>query len=345
MEAPLTASPSSIDTAPILHGGGVTEAARAYGGAPEEWLDLSTGINPNPVSIPEIPLAAWHRLPDRHLTDAARLTAQAYYGAPHCLPLPAPGTQSVIQHMPKLADPARRVAVLSPTYGEYARVLAAAGLAVDRIATLEDVTAEHGLVVIVNPNNPTGRIHDRAALLDAARALHARGARLHVDEAFADGGAAESLAGDAGLTPGLTVFRSFGKFFGLAGLRLGFVLGSEADLARFADWLGPWPVSGPALVIAERLMRSDLSPLREKIAARSRALQGVLEGAGLTLAGGASLFTLVAHPHAARLHDHLCRHHILVRKFDYEPSWLRFGLAPDEAADRRLSQALQGFAA
>lgn len=346
MEAPLRATVATDrSTAPILHGGGITEAAAAYGGRIEDWLDLSTGINPNPVALPDIPVAAWHRLPDRHLSEAARQAARDYYGAPHCLPLAVPGTQSVIQHMPKLADAAGRVAILSPTYGEYGRVLRAAGHAVDAIADLSGIRDDHRLVVVVNPNNPTGQRHARATLAALAAELTARGARLHVDEAFADGGAGESLAPLAGLLEGVTVFRSFGKFFGLAGLRLGFVLGTEADLGRFADWLGPWPVSGPALVIAERLMRSDSEAVRARIAERHAGLVRVLEGAGLTVSGGTPLFALVDHPEAAALHDHLCRHHILTRKFDYNSRWLRIGLAPDAAADRRLELALQEFAA
>lgn len=351
--------------APILHGGGITEAARAYGGDPADWLDLSTGINPQAAPLPPIPLEAWHRLPDRHLSDAARVAARHHYRAAHCLPLPVPGTQSVIQHLPKLADPTRPVAIVSPTYGEYARVLAEAGLAVERIVGLEDVRPEHGLVVVVNPNNPTGTIHSRTALLSLAEALHARGGRLHVDEAFGDGlsvgglvgdgfvgvglfgdsstgggAAGESLSPDAGRAPGLTVFRSFGKFFGLAGLRLGFVLAEEAVLERFANWLGPWPVSGPALVVARDLMSKSIAPIAQGIAARQRALSAVLAGAGLAVRGGTPLFTLVEHANAAGLHDHLCRHHILVRKFDYNPQWLRFGLTPDAAADQRLARVL-----
>lgn len=332
-----------ISLAPILHGGGVTEAARAYGGSPADWLDLSTGINPNPVALPQIPAEAWHRLPDRHISDQAREAAKAYYGAKACLPLPVPGTQSVIQHLPKLCDPARPVAVMSPTYGEYARVLAEAGFQVDAIRELHEVRPEHGLVVVVNPNNPTGRIINRDVLLELAGQLAGRGARLHVDEAFADGEGGESLAADAGRVPGLTVFRSFGKFFGLAGLRLGFVLAEDEILARFANWLGPWPVSGPALVIASDLMKSDLAPLRERIAERRDGLEQVLRAAALEVVGSTSLFALVDHPEATRLHDHLCRHRILVRKFDYDSRWLRFGLAPDGGADERLALAMREF--
>lgn len=333
-----------LSVAPILHGGGVTDAARLYGGAVSDWLDLSTGINPNPVPLPDIPADAWHRLPDRHLFDTAREAARLYYGARASLPLPVPGTQSAIQHLPKFADPARPVAVLSPTYGEYARVLSEAGFQVDPIAGLSDIRPEHGLVVVVNPNNPTGRRFSRTQLLGLAERLSDTGARLHIDEAFADGAAAESLAADAGSTAGLTIFRSFGKYFGLAGLRLGFVLAEPDVLARFANRLGPWAVSGPALAVAASLMHSDLSSIRSRIDERHAALIRVLLEAGLPVVGGTHLFALVDHPDAARLHDHLCRRRVLVRKFDYNGRWLRFGLAPNAEADARLAAALSDFA-
>lgn len=345
MEAPLSPLATPPSTAPIVHGGGLSEAAARHGGAIGDWLDLSTGINPNPVDLPDIPPSAWHRLPDAHLVDAARQAARRYYGAENCLPLPAPGTQSVIQHLPRLVPPGSAVAVLSPTYGEYARVLGAAGLAVDRIGSLSDIRDAHRLVVVVNPNNPSGRVFSRADLVALAQGLSQRQCRLHVDEAFADGGAAQSIASVAGSIEGLTVFRSFGKFFGLAGLRLGFVLGTHSDLERFADWLGPWPVSGPALVVAEKLLGADTRAIRARIAERHAALLSVLAGAGLAVAGGTPLFVLVTHDDAAGLHDHLCARHILVRKFDYDSRWLRFGLSPDGAGDARLAAALREFPA
>lgn len=329
-------------TAPrIVHGGGIAAAAARFGGRPEDWLDLSTGINPIPAILPDVDIAAWHRLPDRQRQDAARLAAAQYYSTANALPLPVPGTQSVIQLLPRFVAAGRRAAVLSPTYGEYARVLENAGLPVDRITDLDAVSDAHGLVVVVNPNNPDGRLLSRATLLD----LHARVARtgglLVVDEAFGDMGpetCLSPLAGDE--TPGLLVFRSFGKFFGLAGLRLGFVIGETAVLDRIEDGLGPWAVSGPALTIATKLMTSDTSTLRRSIDARKASLDATLSGAGLDIVGGTGLFSLVDHAHAGALHEGLCRQHILVRPFDYNPRWLRFGLAPDSVADARLAAAL-----
>ncbi|PPJ46515.1 threonine-phosphate decarboxylase [Rhizobium sp. KAs_5_22] len=324
----------------IVHGGGIGAAAALYGGQPDDWLDLSTGLNPCPPRLPGIPDRVWHRLPDQDLLNETRSAARAFYGSGDILPLPVPGTQSVIQLLPRLADREKPAAVLSPTYGEYGRVLSANGFAVDAVATLDDVDPSSGLVVVVNPNNPTGGLHAPADLLSLADRLAGQGGFLVVDEAFGDCAPETSIAGAVATRPNLIVFRSFGKFFGLAGLRLGFVIAADGILERFADWLGPWAVSGPALSVAADLLSADPQPLRRIIAERRAGLSRVLGHAGLKVEGGTSLFALVTDPCAADLHAHLCRAHILTRKFDYAPTWLRFGLAPDTASDERLAAAL-----
>ncbi|MBB2698161.1 threonine-phosphate decarboxylase [Rhizobium phaseoli] len=344
-------------SAPIDHGGGVTAAAAAFGGRPQDWLDLSTGINPCPVALPEIPTSAWHRLPDSYLVDAARRAARDYYGSGDTLPLPVPGTQSVIQLLPrllrqgspfavtddKIAMADDRIAVVSPTYGEYARAFASAGFAVDTVDDIAAIGDQHRLAVVVNPNNPDGRIWPAEALAALHDRMKSANGLLVVDEAFGDTDPALSVAARAQELPNLIIFRSFGKFFGLAGLRLGFAIAREDILARFEDWLGPWAVSGPALSLAASLLRSDVAAIRRCLDDRSAALQAALSAAGLRIRGGTALFTLVADRRASDIYTHLCRHHILVRKFDYAPDWLRFGLTPDPAADNRLGAALQGF--
>lgn len=326
---------------PIQHGGGLAAAAAQYGGRIEDWLDLSTGINPCPPDLPDIPMRAWHRLPDQERELAAREAARIYYRSGERLPLPVPGTQSVIQLLPRLVPAGSRVAVLSPTYGEYVRAFTLAGLAVDPIGSLGEISQDHGLVVVVNPNNPDGRLFLREELQALAGALGRRGSLLVVDEAFGDTDPGQSLAADP--APNLVVFRSFGKFFGLAGLRLGFVIADDSLTSRIADWLGPWAVSGPALVLAQDLMSSDTSAIRDQIQQRSQALGRVLSEAALTQRGGTDLFRLVEEPSADALHRHLCGHHILTRKFDYRPDWLRIGLAPDADGDTRLLVALKSF--
>lgn len=328
---------------PIVHGGGIAAAAAVHGGTPDGWLDLSTGINPNPASLPDLATSIWNRLPDRDLFDAARSAAQAYYRSAAALPLPVPGTQSAIQLLPRLVSPGKRVAIVSPTYGEYERAFRAAGLQVDRVASPDLIGPDHGLSVIVNPNNPDGRSHDRGTIAALSERISAAGGWLVVDEAFADMAPDISAAGLAGVRGGLLVLRSFGKFFGLAGLRLGFLIADAAALERFEHWLGPWAVSGPALAIAAHLMAGDTEAIRRSIEARKAALDQILLANGLAIAGGTGLFSLVEHPDAAALHHHLCASHILVRKFDYNPRWLRFGLPPGQDGDRRLSKALETF--
>jgi cobalamin biosynthetic protein CobC len=328
----------------IAHGGGVTAAARVYGGKPREWLDLSTGINPNPVALPDISVSAWHRLPDQYLVEQARQAARGHYRSGDILPLPVPGTQSVIQLLPRLVPPGKRVAILGPTYGEYARAFEAAGFSVDAISdTIDALGDDCALVVVVNPNNPDGRVTSVERLRALYSLIARRDGLLVVDEAFGDMSPEASLAPYAVAMPSLIIFRSFGKFFGLAGLRLGFAIADGAILEKFEEWLGPWAVSGPALSIAASLLSSDQTSIFHRIRERRRALEEVLARSGLKVAGGTDLFALVADHRASDIYTHLAMHHILVRKFDYAGDWLRFGLAPDEEADQRLARALAEF--
>lgn len=327
----------------INHGGGLTRAQARLGGAWEDWLDLSTGINPLPPTLPVLAPHLWQRLPDERDVAAARAAAARFYKT-SCLPLPVPGVQSVIQLLPRLCGRTRRVAVFAPTYGEYAHVFRCEGFDVDLVQDMQDITRAHGLVVIVNPNNPTGHIWSREHLLDLAAQLRAQDAWLVIDEAFCDPKPALSLADCAGQLSQLLVLRSFGKFFGLAGLRLGFVLGDMKILDQIEAWLGPWAVSGPALHIAAHLLQQDCTSLALSLQERRGALSRCLLSAEMKIIGSTDFFALVQHEDAAKLYEHLAQRHILVRIFDERPNWMRFGLTADDASDARLLAALRGFA-
>jgi cobalamin biosynthesis protein CobC len=327
-------------TAPILHGGGISEAAALFGGTVEDWLDLSTGINPCPVALPEIDPRVWHRLPEKHFDEAARAAASRYYRTGGLLPLPVPGTQAAIQLLPRLAGSAKRAAVFAPTYGEYARVLKAAETAVEFVEGTDDLTVAHGIAVVVNPNNPTGRLFRPEEILAMAAVMRAQGGLLVVDEAFGDLYPEASVAPQVVDHDNLIVFRSFGKFFGLAGLRLGFVIAAPSVMESIREWLGPWAVSGPALAISAKLMEGGTKAIAKHILQRKAGLDVVLERAGLKVIGGTGLFVLIEHERAYDLHTALCEARILTRRFDYNPRWLRIGLAADENEDRRLAEAL-----
>jgi cobalamin biosynthetic protein CobC len=207
-----------------------------------------------------------------------------------------------------------------------------------------EAAAAADCVIVTNPNNPDGRQVEPARLLDLGAKLAARGGLLIVDEAFADVTPGLSVAAQAG-TPGLCVLRSFGKFFGLAGLRLGFALATGEMVRRLEEHLGPWAVAGPALEIgADAMEDADwITETRIRLANAARDLDALLEGHRLAVVGGTDLFRLARTSHAAALFEHLGRQGILVRSFDAKPDWLRFGLPPDAAAWQRLRAALASF--
>ena len=327
---------------PIAHGGDAGAAERRFGRPRGGWLDLSTGINPRAYLVPKMAENAWRRLPDRQTLDRlARAAGNCYGAADPALVVPAPGTQALIQWLPRLTPPCT-VAIIGPTYAEHARCWRMAGHRVRYVADLAAARASGARVVIaVNPNNPDGRIFAKDTLLALARTLARRGGLLVVDESFADVAQNISVASFAG-QPGLVVLRSFGKFFGLAGLRLGFALAPAPLAAKLRDSLGPWAVSGPAAAVGTVALRDRRwqAGTRRRLARDMKRLRILLELNRLAIVGGTDLFVLVAHPKAEKLWKHLARRGILVRKFDEHPRWLRFGL-PGRLRDwPRLARAL-----
>lgn len=325
---------------PVLHGGDLAWAEARFGRPAEPWLDLSTGINPWPYPVPDLPPAAWTRLPNARELAELRATAARYYDAPgaECV-VAAPGSQALIQIIPRLRPPGR-VAVLGPTYGEHAACWAAAG---HRVATVDAVGPSENwdVVVVTNPNNPDGAVRDPAWLLDLAGGLAASGGWLVVDEAFADVVPTVSLAARTRL-PGIIVLRSFGKFFGLPGLRLGFALAASELAGRIAAALGPWAVSVPAIEVGARALDDAawIADTSDRLAVAARRLDDALGDVGLRVAGGTALFRLVEHASAGALFQALGEHGILVRHFPDRPDRLRFGLPADDAAFARLADAL-----
>lgn len=326
----------------VPHGGDLAAARRRFGEPAGGWLDLSTGINPHAWDPPPLPPEVWRGLPQSDAEAALVEAARRAYGAPAGARIvAAPGTQAIIQALPRIR-PAGRVAVLGPTYAEHARVWLAAGHVVTDVAS-PDLIGDVDVAVIVNPNNPDGRVTDRAPLRALHRRLAQSGGWLVVDEAFADPDPAVSIADESG-KPGLIVLRSFGKYFGLAGLRLGFALSNGPIAEPLAAALGPWAVSGPALEIGRLALGDDrwCAATRIRLAEDARRLDAVLAEAGITVMGGTSLFRLIETGDAARLHERLARRGILVRIFDDRPTLARVGLPGDAAGLERLSAALAG---
>jgi cobalamin biosynthetic protein CobC len=320
----------------LEHGGNLREAQRQYGG--DDWIDLSTGINPAGYPAPPLAPDAWQRLPesDPALVDAAC----AYYGAPSMLPVA--GTQAAIQALPRLRAPSR-VTVAAPSYAEHAHHWSQHGHTLRLVGypMLDAAVGNSDVVVVCNPNNPTGATVPPAVLLGWAAELGARGGWLVVDEAFGDTAPALSVAAHAG-HPGLVVLRSVGKFFGLAGLRLGFVAAEAPLLAALADLLGPWTVSGPAQQIGIAALRDTRwqQSARLQLAHDGSRLRDLLAAHGIHAAGTPLMhWWPEAQPEA--FHEHMARHAIWVRVFRQAARGIRLGL-PAHARDwDRIEHALQ----
>ncbi|MGY2051089.1 threonine-phosphate decarboxylase CobD [Methylobacterium sp. JK268] len=324
--------------AAIRHGGDLGEARRLFPDAPLPWIDLSTGINPVPYPCPPFDASLLARLPAPAEVAALEAAAARTYGADPAEAVAAPGTQALIAWLPVLR-PQGRVAVIGPTYAEHAAAWAQAGHAVATVANLDEA-ARADVAVVVNPNNPDGRVTPRPALLEAAGRLAERGGLLVVDEAFADLEPVASLC--EAVPEAAMVLRSFGKTYGLAGLRLGFAVARAPLAARLRAALGPWAVSGPA--IAAGLAALPDRAWREAAAASRRAdaerLDGLLAQAGARLVGGTCLFRTADFPDAPALFARLGRAGLFVRRFEAAPDRLRFGLPGTAAAWERLERAL-----
>jgi L-threonine-O-3-phosphate decarboxylase len=322
----------------LEHGGRLLRAAREYGIAPAEWLDLSTGISPHAWPVPAIPARAWHRLPEDD--DGLVESACAYYGAPQLLPVA--GSQAAIQALPLLRA-SSRVGVLAPGYAEHAHAWRRAGHIVELLPATDLIAqAERfDVLVLINPNNPGGERFEADALLQLHATLAARGGWLLVDEAFIDVTPGNSLCAYSG-REGLIVLRSAGKFFGLAGARAGFVCAAPRLLDALRDKLGPWTLSGPArFVLTQALADRDWqAQARARLRSDGERLAAVLAARGLTPSGGCAFFQWRRDDHAAALHRALALRGILTRLFD-TPSSLRFGLPGNEAEFARLDSALR----
>jgi len=328
----------------IFHGGDLNWAKNHFGSDGPIWIDISTGINPNPYPVPDLPQTTWARLPETAQEEALLKAARNYYVAPDTSNIVAcPGTQSALQQIPFLRQKSI-VSIVSPTYAEHANCWKLAGHEVIEASSLCDVTTATDVVVVVSPNNPTGTIADKLKLKSLQKDLSAKGGWLIVDEAFMDMTPSQSATHYLPQENTL-ILKSFGKFFGLAGLRLGFVLGDKSIVSQINSKLGPWAISGIASHIGKIAFEDKnwSQSTREKLKLDSQRLQSLLLQVDLTILGNTDLFTLVSDPAARSLFTHLCNNRILTRPFPERPEHLRFGLPAGEENWQRLSVALSDW--
>ncbi len=330
--APRLAAPPRRD-----HGGGLDEAIAAWGGAREDWLDLSTGINPVPYPVPDLPPHAWAALPGRAAENALQAAARAFWRVPDGAEVvAAPGLSALIVLLPRLRR-TPRVAIPWPTYNEWEASFLASGSVVDRWRVGQAPGESAGMPggsssVLVHPNNPDGHLWSAEEVAACGFAI--------IDESFCDVTPEASHVAETA-RPGRIVLKSFGKFWGLAGVRLGFAIlraGPDADLLREA--LGPWPVSGPALAIGRAALRDEAwaDAARARLREHADRLDALMEGRSARVVGGTTLFRLYDVPEplggAAAWHLRLARGRVLSRVFPYSTTWLRLGLPPPDRWDQ-----------
>jgi len=320
------------------HGGQLRAASQHYGIPLDAWLDLSTGISPWAYPLPAVPSTCWQRLPETD--DGLELAAAHYYGSADLLPVS--GSQEAIRRLPQLRPPAQRVGILSPAYHSHHQAWQAAGhevLELD-VAQLETHLPTLDVLVVVNPTNPTAQHYPPATLRHWHRTLAARGGWLVVDEAFMDATPTDSLISQHPL-PGLVVLRSIGKFFGLAGIRLGFVWAEAVVLQALAQLQDDWSVSHPARWAGQHALADTgwQQQQRERLRTASQRLQCLLTAYDSRQVSSSALFAYWWLENAEALHQQLAQQGILTRLFTHPPA-LRLGLPATATEWQRLEQGL-----
>ncbi len=329
----------------VVHGGRLDIARRMFADAPQPWIDLSTGISPVPYPVQPLSSDVLTRLPERAALARLIVAARSAYHVDGVTPIvPVPGSEAAIGVLPRLAPAGCRVGIWSPTYSSHERAWHTCGHDVARVG-VQVALGSFDVVVIVNPNNPDGRVLPVAALEQITQEAADRGGLVIVDEAFADAGANVSAIQLAGVNSAVVVLRSFGKFYGLAGVRLGFAIGRHPILDGLSAGFGDWPISGLAIEIGIRALTDQVwrNEAVAHLGKLGRRLDDELARGGCEIVGKSELFRLVRHRQAPMLFEHLAQSGILVRPFSEQPEALRFGLPGNDDAFARLRQSLEAF--
>ena len=323
----------------LEHGGKLDIVSKKYNIKQQDWLDLSTGINPNAWPVPtSLPANVWSHLPIEN--DGLVEAAQAYYNCDDLLAVA--GSQAAIQALPRLRKHSR-VGILAPAYAEHSHAWRQAGHTVLELdaSAINDALPELDVLVIINPSNPTAQLFSPLQLLTWHRQLAKQGGWLIVDEAFIDTTPEYSLL-DKQPQQGLIILRSVGKFFGLAGLRVGFVFALPKLLNQLAELLGPWPIAQASRYLTQ-LALSDKKwqeQQRQILPKSSQRLAILLTSYNLPPSGGCALFQWICTNQAEKWHEQLAQQGIFTRLF-IAPSSLRFGLPSNEQQWQRLTLALE----
>jgi cobalamin biosynthesis protein CobC len=329
------------------HGGRLGVARALFPDVPQPWIDLSTGINPRSYPAPRASARERNRLPEpTELAQLEAVAAGAFNVDDPARVVATGGTENVLRLLPYVLKHSNAV-IAGPTYGSHADAWSRAGANVQVVADadLPAHAKSASAMTLVNPNNPDGRVLAREQLQSLHETLDANRGVLIVDEAFADLEPRHGVADFAGtdVAPRMVVLRSFGKFYGLAGVRLGFVIASVSIATQLRQLLGDWPVSVDALRagLAAYADHAWAQRTRDHLSRAAQRLDKLLVGSGMSIVGGTSLYRLARAPNARARFSQLISHGVLVRPFDYDATLLRFGLPAGSDEWRRVAAALQ----
>ena len=328
----------------LEHGGGLIAAAKTYNRPIHEWLDLSTGINPVPYVVPEIPTDVWRRLPQEN--DGLLYAASSYFGTDSLLAVS--GSQAAIQLIPQLFKRSR-VGLMLPSYNEHKHAWLEARHEIVEIKrsqiSAQCAQLQLDVLLLCNPNNPTGDLIGIETIEECLSIIKKKQGSVLVDEAFMDSTPEKSVLPLLKQYPdNLIVLRSLGKFFGLAGARVGFVAASTERLSTLREKLGPWTISGPSRFVARHALKNTQwqESNRHFLKANSKTLLDVLAETNFPADGYTDYFAWVKHSHAKQIHEVLCKAGILTRYFA-EPTSIRFGLPQTSEEFSRLKSELSRF--
>lgn len=330
----------------MLHGGQLKEAKIQFPHVAQGWIDLSTGINPYAYPFSPMTPDRSTQLPSIEDEHRLRGLAALRYGVrdQHLIAV-APGTQILISLMPYILN-AKQVCVFCPTYMEHIKTWQQTTVSVHQVVTLDDFmrfsTQEQTIGIICNPNNPDGRLFNVQQMQTIIHQWGSFHNHVVVDEAFMDfeGQTIASLLPH----PALTILRSFGKTYGLAGVRLGFLLSNASYVEKLRKMLGPWPISGSALHVGLQALRNRewILKVKDQLSKQIKQFDQLFLYNACKVVGGTHLFRLIEMQEAHNLWKYLANHGIWVRKFDYNPQWLRFGL-PQEQDWGRIEKTIQDY--
>jgi threonine-phosphate decarboxylase len=348
-----------------VHGGNIYAASRDLRCQPASMLDFSASINPlgmapGAVQVVQASLELATHYPDPDCYELKQALGRFHGIDPECVCI-GNGSTELIFLLPKTLA-LRRALIPGPTFSEYAAAMRAVGGEVSMLLAppeeefrirLSQVAAalQRSLdcVWLCNPNNPTGQLWTKAQVLELWKKARRVGASLIVDEAFIDYCEADSVVSEATSRAGLLVLRSFTKFYGMPGLRVGYLVAEPTVIRRIEAMRLPWSVNNLAQVAAIASLNETSYAVRSRqliIEERPR-LAAALAGQGWVPCPSSANFLLVRLPSflkSAAVAAATRRQGVLIRDCEsFEgmgQQWIRVAVRT-AAEHERLVQALK----